>query len=335
MIGVDLGTTNVRIHLKGKGILLREPAVIAVLKGTTEVKAVGNDAYQMLGRTPSNIIAVHPMTAGVIANYTLTEKMLQHFLRKVITGPSRFLKPNIVVCIPSGITEVERRAVVQAVTEVGARKAYLIEEPVAAAIGAGINIADPVGSMVLDIGGGTADIAIISLNGIVVSESLRIAGNTFDSEIVQLLRDQHNLLIGNRTAETIKCSIGAAELTDEENSSLEVRGRDLINGMPNSVNLRGEEVVEALRSSLDRIGAAVKSVLEAAPPELVSDVIERGIIMTGGGAQLRNFDAYLRRLTGVPVAVAENPNDCAVVGTAKALELGSAFLDSLNAPKRI
>ena len=335
MIGVDLGPTNVRIHLKGKGVLLREPAVIAVLNGTTEVKAVGNDAYQMLGRTPPNIIAGHPMAEGVIANYTLTERMLQQFLRKVITGPSRFLRPNILVCIPSGITEVERRAVIQAVNEVGARKAYLIEEPLAAAIGAGINIADPVGSMVVDIGGGTADVAIISLNGIVVSESLRIAGNTFDSDIMQLLRDQHNLLIGNRTAEDIKCSIGAAELTDREDLSTEVRGRDLINGMPHSVQIRADEIVEALRSSLDRIATSVKSVLENAPPELVSDVIERGIVMTGGGARLRNFDSYLRRLTGVPVAIAENPTDCAVFGTAKALELGPDFLDSLNPPKRI
>ena len=335
MIGVDLGTTNVRIHVKGKGVLLREPAVIAVLKGTTEVKAVGEDAYRMLGRTPGNITAVRPMAEGVIADYTLTEKMLQQFLRKVLSGPGRFLKPNIMVCVPSGITEVERRAVVQAVNEVGARKAFLIEEPVAAAIGAGINIADPVGSMVLDVGGGTTDIAIISLGGIVVSESLRIAGNTFDANIVRTLRDQHNLLIGERTAEEIKQKIGAAERCDERDDlTFEVRGRDLINGMPKSVTVATEEVIEALRGSLDRIGAAVRSVLEEAPPELVADVIERGIVMTGGGAQLRNLDAFLHRLTGVPVIVAEAPNDCAVIGTAKALEMSPLLVNTLNPRRR-
>ena len=322
MIGVDLGTTNVRIHVKGKGVLLREPAVIAVIKGTTEVKAVGEEAYRMLGRTPGNITAIRPMDQGVIADYTLTEKMLKEFIRKVISGPGRFLRPNIMVCVPSGITEVEKRAVLQAMNEIGARKAFLIEEPVAGAIGAGIDIAEPIGSMVVDIGGGTTDIAIISMGGIVVSDSLRIAGNAFDQEIVRFVKAQHNLLIGDRTAEQIKREIGAATLgAEEENLTLEVRGRDLIDGMPKSVVISTADVISALESPLDKIATGVRRVLEQAPPELVSDVIERGVVMTGGGALLRRLDTYLQQLVNIPVAVAESPTDCVVIGTAKALDM--------------
>jgi rod shape-determining protein MreB len=322
MIGVDLGTTNVRIYVKGKGVLLREPAVIAVIKGTTEVKAVGEEAYRMLGRTPGNITAVRPMDQGVIADYTLTEKMLKAFIRKVLSGPGRFLRPNIMVCIPSGITDVEKRAVLQAMNEIGARRAYLIEEPVAGAIGAGIDIAEPIGSMIVDVGGGTTDIAIISMGGIVVSDSLRIAGNTFDQEIARFIKAQHNLLIGDRTAEQIKREVGAATMVGaDENRTMEVRGRDLIDGMPKSITVSTEEVVEALGSSLEKIVAGVRKVLELAPPELVSDVIERGIVMTGGGALLRRLDAYLRAGVNIPVAVAEEPTDAVVIGTAKALDL--------------
>ncbi len=329
MIGVDLGTTNVRIHVKGKGVMLREPAVIAVVKGTTDVKAVGQDAYRMLGRTPGNITAVRPMADGVIADYTLTEKMLKAFISKVLTGANRLLRPNIMVCIPSGITEVEKRAVLQAVNEIGARKAFLIEEPVAGAIGAGVNIADPVGSMVIDIGGGTTDIAIISMGGIVVSESLRIAGNTFDRDLMAFVKAQHNLLIGDRTAEEIKRTVGAAVITsDDDERSMEVRGRDLIDGMPKSVTITTEDVVRSLSESLDKIAAGVRKVLEHAPPELVSDVIERGIVMTGGGAKLRNLDAFLRRVTNIPVAVAETPEDCVVLGTAKALDMSHVLQDA-------
>lgn len=335
MIGVDLGTTNVRIHVKGKGVLLREPAVIAVLNGTTEVKAVGIDAYRMLGRTPNNITAVRPMAEGVIADYTLTEKMLQAFIRKVLSGPARFLRPNIMVCIPSGITEVEKRAVVQAVNEIGARRTFLIEEPVAAAIGAGIDIIEPIGSMTIDIGGGTTDVAVISMGGIVVSESLRIAGNTFDHEIMRFVKNRHNLLIGDRTAEELKRTVGAAELLPgEENETLEVRGRDLIDGMPKGVVISSEDVMEALREPLEKIAAGVRRVLEQAPPELVSDVIERGIVMTGGGAQLRNLDVYLQRLTNIPVAIAEHPADCVVIGTSKALDLTSVLPDARVASRR-
>lgn len=329
MIGVDLGTTNVRIHVKGKGVLLREPAVIAVVKGTTDIKAVGQEAYRMLGRTPGNITAIRPMADGVIADYTLTERMLKAFIRKVLTGPSRFIRPNIMVCIPSGITDVERRAVVQAVHEIGARKAFLIEEPVAGAIGAGIAIAEPVGSMVIDIGGGTTDLAIISLGGIVVSKSLRIAGNTFDRDIMAHVKAKHNLLIGDRTAEEIKREIGAAKIVSEsDRQSMEVRGRDLIDGMPKSVTVTTEDVVLALKSSLERIAEGMRKVLEQGPPELVSDVIERGIVLTGGGALLRHLDSYLSGITAIPVGVAANAADCVVLGTAQALDMVHVLKDA-------
>jgi rod shape-determining protein MreB len=262
------------------------------------------------------------MDQGVIADYTLTEKMLKAFIRKVLSGPGRFLRPNIMVCIPSGITEVEKRAVLQAMHEIGARKAYLIEEPVAGAIGAGIDIAEPIGSMVVDVGGGTTDIAIISMGGIVVSDSLRIAGNTFDQEIVRFVRAQYNLLIGDRTAEQIKRQVGAAMMVGaDENRSMEVRGRDLINGMPKSIEVSTEHVVSALEGSLDKIAAGVRRVLEQAPPELVSDVIDRGVVMTGGGAMLRRLDTFLQREINIPVTVAEEPTDAVVIGTAKALDL--------------
>jgi rod shape-determining protein MreB len=330
MIGVDLGTTNIRIHVKGKGIVLREPAVIAMVRNTEEVKAVGNDAYLMLGRTPGNIVAVRPMADGVIANYTLTEKMLKAFIRKVITGPGRLVKPNIMVCIPSGITEVEKRAVLQAMNEIGARKAFLIEEPIAGAIGAGINIAEPIGSLIVDMGGGTTDVAVISLGGIVTAESLRVAGNVLDSDIIRFIRSKENLLIGDRTAEEIKRTVGAALIRNSEDiQPIEVRGRDLINGLPKSITVSTEDVVEALSGSLQKVAEAVKRVLEQAPPELVADIIERGIVLTGGGALLKNFDVFLRNITGIPVAVAENPTDCVVIGTSKALELAHLLQDAL------
>ncbi len=335
MIGVDLGTTYIRIHVKGRGIVLREPAVIAVVRDTEEVKAVGNDAYLMLGRTPGNIVAVRPMADGVIANYTLTEKMLKAFIRKVITGPGRLVKPNIMVCIPSGITEVEKRAVLQAMNEIGARKAFLIEEPIAGAIGAGINIAEPIGSMIVDMGGGTTDVAVISLGGLVTAESLRVAGNVLDSDVIRFIRFKENLLIGDRTAEEIKRTVGAALVrSSEEVKQLEVRGRDLINGLPKTITVSTEDVVEALSGSLQKVAEAVKRVLEQAPPELVADIIERGIVLTGGGALLTNFDVFLRNITGIPVAVAENPTDCVVIGTSKALELVHVLQDTLSDIRR-
>jgi rod shape-determining protein MreB and related proteins len=331
MIGVDLGTTTVRIHLKGKGVVLREPAVIAVVKGTTDVKAVGAEAYRMLGRTPGNVMAVRPMADGVIADYTLTETMLKAFIRKVLTGPARFLRPTIMVCIPSGITEVEKRAVVQAVHEIGARKALLIEEPIAGAIGAGIRIEEPVGTMVIDVGGGTTDIAVLSMGGIVVSESLRIAGNHFDRAIMAFVKAKHNLLIGDRTAEEIKRTVGAAMMpAGGEYDEMEVRGRDLIDGMPKTVVVTTEDVVVSLRDSLDKIAAGVRKVLEQAPPELISDVIERGIVLIGGGSQLAALDLYLQRITSIPVAIADDPVDCVVIGTSKALDMAHLLQDARN-----
>ena len=329
-IGVDLGTATVLIYVKGQGIMLREPSVIAMVRDTGEVKAVGDEAYRMLGRTPGNITAVRPMRDGVIADYDLTEKMLQAFVRKVVSGPGRFFRPHIMVCVPSGVTEVERRAVLQATREVGARKAFLIEEPLAAAVGAGVDIAEPTGSMIVDIGGGTTDIAIISLGGIVVSESLRIAGNEFDEALIRYIRHKENLLIGDRTAEMVKTKVGAAILPDgEADEEIEVRGRDLINGLPKTITVRTTDTVEALEEPVQKIADGVRRVLELAPPELVSDVIDRGIIMTGGGALLRNFDELLRRTTGIPVAVAENATDCVALGTGQALDMLHVLQDAL------
>lgn len=329
-IGVDLGTATVLIYVKGKGILLREPAVIAMVRDTGEVKAVGEDAYHMLGRTPGNIVAVRPMRDGVIADYDLTEKMLQAFIRKVLTGPSRLFKPQVMVCVPSGVTEVERRAVLQATREVGARKAFLIEEPLAAAIGAGVSIAEPTGSMIVDIGGGTTDVAIISLGGIVVSESLRIAGNEFDEALITYIRRKENLLIGDRTAEEVKKTIGAAMLQDGEvDETLDVRGRDLINGLPKTVTISTSDTVIALAEPIQKIADGVRRVLEQAPPELVSDVIDRGIIMTGGGALLKNFDVLLRETTGIPVIVSETAIDSVAIGTGVALDMLHVLEDAL------
>ena len=333
MIAIDLGTTHVRIFIKGRGVVLREPAVIAVLEDTLEVKAVGQEAYNMLGRTPGSVKAVRPMADGVIADYSLTEKMLRAFVGKVRRGPQRFIRTDIMICIPSGITEVEKRAVLQAVNELNARKSFLIEEPIAAAIGAGVNIADPIGSMVIDIGGGTTDVAIISMGGIVVSESVRVAGNVFDQDIVRYILNKENLLIGDRTAEEIKQKIGAAQLLPgEDNATLEVRGRDLINGMPRSITVTTEDTVEALKSSVGKIADAVRKVLEQAPPELISDVIERGIVITGGGALLKNLDTLLQRITNIPVFAAENAQDCVVLGTGKALDMLDALQDAKARP---
>lgn len=329
-IGVDLGTATVLIYVKGRGIMLREPSVIAMVRDTGDVKAVGDEAYRMLGRTPGNIVAVRPMRDGVIADYDLTEKMLKAFVRKVITGPGRLFKPHIMVCVPSGVTEVERRAVLQATREVGARKAFLIEEPLAAAIGAGVAIAEPTGSMIVDIGGGTTDIAIISLGGIVVSESLRIAGNEFDEAIIRHIRHKENLLIGDRTAEEVKMRIGAAVVrSPEDDRTLDVRGRDLINGLPKTIKVTTEDIVEALREPIQKIADGVRRVLELAPPELVSDVIDRGIIMTGGGSLLRNFDELLRQTTGIPVVVADNATDSVALGTGQALDMIHVLRDAL------
>ena len=329
-IGIDLGTASVLIYVRGKGIVLKEPSVIAVAQDRREVKAVGAEAYRMLGRTPGNIIAVRPLRDGVIADYGLTEKMLILFLKKVLSPAARFFKPRVMVGVPSGVTDVERRAVVQAVAEAGASKVYLIEEPLAAAIGAGINVAEPTGSMVVDIGGGSTDIAVISLGGIVRSESLRVAGNEMDQAIIRYIRQRHNLLIGERTAEELKIQLGRAKvLPEEEKEVAEIRGRDLITGLPKTVEIGMEEVSEALQEPLEKIVQGVKGVLEVTPPELISDIIDRGILLTGGGALLKNLDLALQEATGVPVVVAENPIEAVALGTGKALEMLHVLEDAL------
>lgn len=335
-IGIDLGTASVLIYVRGKGIVLKEPSVIAVAQDRREVKAVGAEAYRMLGRTPGNIIAVRPLKDGVIADYGLTEKMLLLFLKKVLSPVARFFKPRVMVGVPSGVTDVERRAVVQAVAEAGASKVYLIEEPLAAAIGAGIKVAEPTGSMVVDIGGGSTDIAVISLGGIVRSESLRIAGHEMDQAIIRYIRQKHNLLIGERTAEELKIQLGRAKvLPDEEEEVAEIRGRDLITGLPKTVEIGMEEASEALQEPLEKIVQGVKGVLEATPPELISDIIDRGILLTGGGALLRNLDLALQEATGVPVVVAENPVEAVALGTGKALEMLHVLDDALLSSDRI
>jgi rod shape-determining protein MreB and related proteins len=330
-IGIDLGTANFLVYVKGRGIVLQEPSVIAMVRGTKEVKAVGEDAYRMIGRTPGNIVAVRPIKDGVIADYELTEQMIRRFLKKVITGFSRVLfRPNVMVGVPSGVTDVERRAVLQAVNEAGARRAYLIEEPLAAAIGAGVQIAEPTGSIIVDIGGGSTDIAVIALGGIVVSRSIRVAGNEFDDAIIRYVRRTENLMIGERTAEEIKVKIGAATLKEGDPIlTAEVRGRDLINGLPKTVTISTAHVVEALSEPVLKIVDLVKQVLETTPPELISDIIDRGIIMSGGGALLRNFDEVLRQATGVPVLIAENSIEAVALGTGKALDMLHVLRDTL------
>ncbi|MFC5597786.1 rod shape-determining protein [Deinococcus cellulosilyticus] len=323
-IGIDLGTATFLIYTKSRGLVLQEPSVIAMARDTKEVMAVGEEAYRMLGRTPGNIVAVRPIKDGVIADDALTEKMISMFLRKV-NGGRKFLNifsPQLMVGIPSGVTEVEKRAVLRAAHNSGARRAYLIEEPLAAAIGAGLQIAEPIGNMVVDIGGGSSDVAVISLGGIVVSESLRVAGNEFDESIMRYVRRKENLMIGDRTAEAIKVKIGAAMVVNKSDVlTAEVRGRDLINGLPKTIKLNTEDIVEALQEPIVKIVEGVKRVLENTPPELVSDIIDRGIVITGGGGLLRNFDELLRQATGIPVAVAENATQCVAIGTGQALEM--------------
>lgn len=323
-IGIDLGTATFLIYSRNRGLILQEPSVIAMTRDTKEVMAVGEEAYRMLGRTPGNIVAVRPIKDGVIADEGLTEKMITMFLQKVRGGPGRFfgLGPQLMVGVPSGVSDVERRAVLRAALNSGAKRAFLIEEPMAAAIGAGLKIAEPVGSMVVDIGGGSTDIAVISLGGIVVSESLRVAGNEFDESIIRYVRRTHNVMIGERTAEEIKVKVGAAVLMrDEDNLVAEVRGRDLINGLPKTISIESRDVMTALEEPVMKIVDGVKRVLEITPPELVSDIIDRGIVMTGGGSLLRNFDEMLRQATGIPVAVAENAIEAVAVGTGMALEM--------------
>lgn len=316
-IGIDLGTANILVYEKGKGIVLQEPSVVAMNKTDNRVLAVGAEARKMLGRTPGNIVAIRPLKDGVIADFEVTEIMLKHFIRRVVKR-SRLFKPTVMICIPVGITGVEKRAVIEASTQVGARKTFLIEEPLAAAIGAGLPIAEPSGSMVIDIGGGTSEIAVISLGGIVISESLRIGGDRFDEALIRYIRDKYQLIIGEKTAEEIKIAIGAAYI--EENKEYEVRGRSVVSGLPKNLIITSEETVEAFQEPINAIIDAVKRVLEQTPPELSSDIIDRGMIMTGGGSLLGGLAKLLSEETGIPSFVADDPLSCVARGTGHALE---------------
>ena len=317
-IGIDLGTASVLVYIKGRGIVLNEPSVVAIDKNTDTILAVGDDARRMLGRTPGHIVAIRPLKEGVISDYEITERMLKHFIKKSV-GKPLLLKPRIAVCVPSAVTEVERRAVEDATRQAGARQVFIIEEPIAAAIGAGIDIGRALGSMVIDIGGGTTDVAVISLGGIVVSTSIKVAGDNFDESIIRYMRKYHNLLIGERTAEQMKVNIGSAY---EENIPMEmdVRGRNLVSGLPNVITMTSDEMLDALAEPLSAILDAVVYVLERTPPELASDIADRGIVMTGGGSMLNGLDALLSAKTGINVMVAENALTCVALGTGRYIE---------------
>lgn len=317
-LGIDLGTANILVYLKGKGIVLREPSVVAVNTTTKRLVAVGEEARLMLGRTPGNIVAIRPMCEGVIADYSTTQKMLEYLIAKVC-GKRRMLKPTVIVAVPSQVTPVEKRAVVQAAKSAGAKQAYPIEEPLAAAIGAGLPISSPGGNMIIDVGGGTTDIAVISLNGIVNSKSIRVGGNKMDEVIQRHVKTKYSLMVGDRTAEEIKMKIGSAYALEQE-LVLEVRGRDLVAGLPKTVEVTSGEVREALMEPVMAIVDRVKSVLEQTPPELSSDIIERGIMLTGGVSLIRGFDKLLTKQTGIPVHTAEDPLSCVALGCGKALD---------------
>jgi rod shape-determining protein MreB len=323
-IGIDLGTANILVYVKGRGVVIQEPSVVAV-SDDNHIVAVGEEAREMIGRTPGNIHAIRPMKDGVIADYVITEAMLRYFIKKA--GRS-FTKPDVMISVPSGVTSVEKRAVRDAALKAGAREAYLIEEPLAAAIGANVPISSPSGNLIIDIGGGTSEIAVIALGGIVVSRSVRVGGNRFDESIANYIRKKYNLMVGERTAEDVKIQIGAA-LPLERELHMEVRGRDLIAGLPRTIPFTSSEVMEALEAPLQQIVAAVRGVLEETPPELSSDIIDKGMVMSGGGALLRNIDKLLTQVTGVPCHVAENSLHCVALGTGLALEHFDFFKKSL------
>ena len=317
-LGIDLGTASVLVYVKGKGVVLKEPSVVAFDRDTNVIKAIGEEARLMLGRTPGNIIAVRPLRQGVISDYTVTEKMIKYFVQKAL-GKRTFKKPRISICVPSGVTEVEKKAVEEATFAAGAREVHLIEEPVAAAIGAGIDISKPCGNMIVDIGGGTADIAVISLGGTVVNTSIKIAGDDFDEAIVRYMRKKHNLLIGERTAEDIKIKIGTTYPLIE-NEAMEVSGRNLVTGLPKTVTVTSAETERALQGTSNQIIEAIISVLERTPPELSADILERGIMLTGGGAKLRGLEEMIEERTGINTMTAEHPMTCVAIGTGKYVE---------------
>lgn len=317
-IGIDLGTASVLVYVKNKGIVIREPSVVALQKDSNKVLAVGEEARQMIGRTPGNIVAVRPLKDGVIADYDVTEIMLKYFIERVSPKP-RLFRPQIVVCVPSGVTSVEKRAVLEAAMQAGAKKTYLVEEPMAAAIGAGLNITEASGNMVVDIGGGTTDIAIISLGGIVVSESLRVGGDKFDESIIRYIKKMYNMMVGERTAEDIKIQIGSA-YPDGEGKSMEIRGRDLVTGLPRTIKFTSLDTFQALSEPITSIVDGIKSVLERTPPELASDIVDKGIVLTGGGSLLQGFSRLLAEETGIPIHLAEDPLSCVALGTGKILD---------------
>ena len=317
-VGIDLGTANTLVYMKGKGIIMREPSVVAVDTKSDEVRCVGAEAKAVIGRTPGSIVAVRPLKDGVIADFDITANMLETFLKKAC-GNSMFSHPRVVICIPSGVTEVERRAVREAALKAGARQVSVIEEPMAAAIGAGLPTTDAIGSMIVDIGGGTAEVAVISLSGIVSSRSVRCAGDTLDQSIIAFIKRKYNLLVGERTAEQIKIEIGSACPQDPE-TSMEIKGRNLVDGLPKDILIRSEEVREAMSESLLRIVDAIKDTLECTPPELSSDIIDRGIMLSGGGALLRGLDTLIQNETGIDVHIAEAPLDCVALGAGAVLD---------------
>jgi len=315
-IGIDLGTATILVHVKGKGITLREPAVVAIDKNTNEVLAVGQNARKMLGRTPGNIVAIRPMKDGVISDYTVTEKMLKYFISKV--SDKSIISPRIMICVPSGVTEVERKAVIDAANHAGARKVYLIEEPIAAAIGAGIDITKPYGTMIVDIGGGTTDIAVIALGGAVKSTSIKVAGDKFDEAIIRYIKKHHSIIVGERTAEEIKINIGCVypRTTTEK---MRIKGRHLISGLPVEIEVTSDEMLEALTDSANQIIEAIHGVLEITPPELSADISDRGIYITGGGGLIYGLDKLIEERTKIPVMVADDAVSCVAMGTGKAL----------------
>lgn len=340
-MGIDLGTANTLVYIRGKGVLIREPSVVAIKdnQGTTEeVLAVGDEAKKMIGRTPGNIVAIRPMKDGVIADFEVTEKMLRYFIAKAHKR-KRLVRPRIIVCIPSGVTEVEKRAVREAAESAGAREAYLIEEPMAAAIGAGLPVHEATGNMVVDIGGGTTEVAVISLGGIVTKDSIRIGGDELDEAIIHHIKNEYNLMIGDRTAEEIKMKIGSATFNDNSEISpddnMEIRGRDLVNGLPKTVKVTAEEIQQALKEPVSDIVRSVKDTLEETPPELSSDIMDRGIVMAGGGSLLSGLDKLLAEETGMPVYLSDEPLDSVVHGTGKVLEELNNLKNVLISPKKL
>lgn len=329
-IGIDLGTANVLVYVKNKGIVLREPSVVAVDKDSGKILAIGEDAKRMLGRTPGNIVAIRPLREGVIADYDITESMLRYFIDKVI-GRSFVFRPRIMICVPTGVTMVERRAVQEAAEQAGARRTQLIEEPMAAAIGAGLPVDEATGSMIVDIGGGTTDVAVISLGGIVTSASLRVAGDKFDEAIIEYVRRMFNVMIGERTAEEVKIKIAAA-FRDARQAEMDVRGRDLLSGLPKNIRMTTAHAAEALEGQVGRIVGCVKKVLEETPPELSSDIMDHGIVLTGGGSMLYGLDELIKRSTGIPAIIADDPLSCVALGTGKALEYVDRFGDVQETP---